>query len=207
MFKKIIVNALKSLSPDEKQEVRKALAEQPAVEQEVDTKDNKVTETAENVGEQGENIVKKGETAMEKDKTTTTTEETTKTTKTEGKKGGETTEVKDAKPTEQVATTETAENAGENVQPQVTDAPTNGNGVRIEDLVTKDEVQALMASFEAKFAAVVKENQDLKAKNEELVAKYETPNFGGQARQGVAPQDQSVKGANETFDEYVKNFM
>ena len=68
MLKKIIVNALKSLSPDEKQEVRKALAEQPAVEQEVDTKDtNEVTETAENVDEQGENIVKKGETEMEKD--------------------------------------------------------------------------------------------------------------------------------------------
>ena len=52
MLKKIIMNALKSLSPDEKQEVRKALAEQPAVEREVDTKDtNEVTETAENVGE------------------------------------------------------------------------------------------------------------------------------------------------------------
>lgn len=201
MFKKIIVNALKSLSPDEKQEVRKALAEQPAVEQEVDTKDtNEVTETAENVGEQRENIVKKGETEMEKDQTTTTTEETTKATETEGKKGEETTEVKDAKSTEEVANTKTAE-------PQVTDAPTTGNGVRIEDLVTKDEVQALMASFEAKFAAVVKENQDLKAKNEELVAKYETPNFGGQARQGVAPQDKSVKAANQSYDEYVKNFM
>lgn len=201
MFKKIIVNALKSLSPDEKQEVRKALAEQPAVEQEVDTKDtNEVTETAENVGEQGENIVKKGETEMEKDQTTTTTEETTKAIETEGKKGEETTEVKDTKTAEEVANTETAE-------PQVTDAPTTGNGVRIEDLATKDEVQALMASFEAKFAAVVRENQDLKAKNEELVAKYETPNFGGQARQGVAPQDKNVKAANQSYDEYVKNFM
>lgn len=197
MFKKIIVNALKSLSPDEKQEVRKALAEQPAVEQEVDTKD---TKTAENVGEQGENIVKKGETEMGKDKTTTTTKETTKAIETEGKKGKETTEVKDTKPTEEVANTE-------NAKPQVTDAPTTGNGVRIEDLATKDEVQALMASFEAKFAAVVKENQDLKAKNEELVAKYETPNFGGQARQGVAPQDKNVKAANQSYDEYVKNFM
>lgn len=201
MLKKIIVNALKSLSPDEKQEVRKALAEQPAVEQEVDTKDtNEVTETAENVGEQGGNIVKKGETEMDKDKTTTTTEETTKAIETEGKKGEETTEVKDTKTTEEVANTETAE-------PQVTDAPTNGNGIRIEDLATKDEVQALMASFEAKFAAVVKENQDLKAKNEELVAKYETPNFGGQARQGVAPQDKNVKAANQSYDEYIKNFM
>lgn len=201
MFKKIIVNALKSLSPDEKQEVRKALAEQPAVEQEVDTKDtNKGTETAENVGEQRENIVKKGETEMEKNQTTTTTEETTKATETEGKKDEETTKAKDTKTSEEVANTKTAE-------PQVTDAPTTGNGVRIEDLATKDEVQALMASFEAKFAAVVKENQDLKAKNEELVAKYETPNFGGQARQGVAPQDKNVKAANQSYDEYVKNFM
>ena len=208
LLKKTVLNVLKSLSATEKDEVRKALADEPVVEQEVDTQTTQeVTDTAENVGEQTENSDKKGETAMEKDKTTTTTEETTKATETEGKKGGETTEVKDAKTTEQVATTETAENAGENEQPQVTDAPTNGNGVRIEDLVTKDEVQALMASFEAKFAAVVKENQDLKAKNEELVSKYETPNFGGQARQGVAPQDQSVKGANETFDEYIKRFM
>lgn len=201
LLKKTVLNVLKSLSATEKDEVRKALADEPVVEQEVDTQTTQeVTDTAENVGEQTENSDKKGETAMEKDKTTTTTEETTKATETEGKKGDETTEVKDTKTTEQVANTETAET-------QVTDAPTTGNGVRIEDLATKDEVQALMASFEAKFAAVVKENQDLKAKNEELVAKYETPNFGGQARQGVAPQDQSVKGANETFDEYIKRFM
>ena len=46
-----------------------------------------------------------------------------------------------------------------------------------------------------------------KTELDKLVAKYETPNFGGQARQGIAPQDQSVKGANETFDEYIKRFM
>ena len=95
--------------------------------------------------------------------------------------------------------------------PQVQETEPVGNGVRVEDLVTKDELMERLAAFEAKFSAVVKENEDLKnqlsTKDEELNGmkdKYENKDFGNFQKQGMIKQD---KVANSTFDEYSRQFM
>ena len=68
-----------------------------------------------------------------------------------------------------------------------------------------------LSALEAKFDAVVKENNDLKeklsSKSEELDGmkdKYENKDFGNFQRQGVMTKDKS---ANSSFDEYSKAFM
>ena len=99
---------------------------------------------------------------VDKDKSTETVKETEKEVEKTDEKPVEETKkteeetVKDEEPTAQVA---------EEVEPV-------GNGIRIEDLVTKDELAERIAAMEAKFDAVVKENNDLKnqlsTKSEEL---------------------------------------
>lgn len=103
-------------------------------------------------------------------------------------------------------------------QVEVQETEPTGNGVRVEDLVTKDELAERLAAFEAKFDAVIKENTDLKEQNSKLqeslsnantqVAdmkdKYETEDFGNSQRKGVQTQNKS---ANDTFAEYAKRFM
>lgn len=103
-------------------------------------------------------------------------------------------------------------------QVEVQETEPTGNGVRVEDLVTKDELTERLAAFEAKFNAVIKENTDLKEQNAQLqeslsnantqVAdmkdKYETEDFGNSQRKGVQTQNKS---ANDTFAEYAKRFM
>ena len=86
-----------------------------------------------------------------------------------------------------------------------------GNGIRIEDLVTKEEMLERCAAFEAKYEAIVKENTDLKnelskAKEESngLKEKYENKDFGSFGSKGVPEKN---KDANETFDSYSKQFM
>ena len=68
-----------------------------------------------------------------------------------------------------------------------------------------------LKSMEAKFDAVVKENQDLKDKlsqskqdADDLREKYENKDFGNFNKQGMIAKD---KQANATFDEYSKQFM
>ena len=82
-------------------------------------------------------------------------------------------------------------------QPQVVEEQTPSNGVRLEDLVTKDELASRLAALEAKYDAVIKENQDLKDK-------YENKDFGNFQKQGMLEKN---KEANSTFDEYSKQFM
>ena len=89
------------------------------------------------------------------------------------------------------------------------DAP--GNGVRVEDVVLKTDLHDAIAALEAKYDALFKENNDLKEKlseadkdRNELRKKYEEGDFGGYAKQGV---DGKNKSANETFEEYSKQFM
>lgn len=84
-----------------------------------------------------------------------------------------------------------------------TTAPT-GNGIRIEDLATKDEVRDMLAAFEAKYDAVIKENEDLKKKLGEITEKYEEKDFGAVATKGVSVSD---KVGNDNYDEYAKQFM
>lgn len=77
-------------------------------------------------------------------------------------------------------------------------------GIRVEDLVTKDVFEAKLAAFEAKFNSVVKENEDLKNKLSEMKDKYETKDFGNMQRKGM---NEVSKSANSTFDEYSRQFM
>ena len=95
--------------------------------------------------------------------------------------------------------------------PQVNETEESGNGIRVEDLVTKDMLADRLAALEAKFDAVVKENSDLKQqltdKSDELKGmqeKYENKDFGNFQKQGIVEKD---KHANSSFDEYSKQFM
>lgn len=99
----------------------------------------------------------------------------------------------------------------EPTDPQVNDTPPSGNGIRVEDLVTKDMLAERLSALEAKFDAVVKENSDLKEqlsnKSDELKGmqdKYENKDFGGFQKQGILDKN---KYANSSFDEYSKQFM
>lgn len=76
--------------------------------------------------------------------------------------------------------------------------------IKVEDLMTKEEFYQRISSLEAKYDALVKENKDLKEKNDELVNKYEKDDFGSQSVKGIQPKNKS---ANDTFDEYAKQFM
>lgn len=94
---------------------------------------------------------------------------------------------------------------------EVQETEPQGNGIDINDLVTKDMLSQAMAAMEAKYDAVVKENADLKNKLAEtqqdadsLRDKYENKDFGNSVRQGVIGKDKS---ANETFESYSKQFM
>ena len=86
----------------------------------------------------------------------------------------------------------------------VGDTEPTGNGIRIEDLATKDEVRDMLAAFEAKYDAVIKENEDLKKKLGEITEKYEEKDFGTVATKGVSVSD---KVENDSYDEYAKQFM
>ena len=97
------------------------------------------------------------------------------------------------------------EDAGEEpTEPQVQETEPEGNGIRIEDLVTKEMLAERLQAFEAKFDAVVKENEDLKNKLSAMADKYEEHDFGGLQKQGMMEKDRY---AEATFDEYSKKFM
>lgn len=208
MFNKLLIKALKKrfnkFSPDEKQKVRKmvnnetisdttekqkvkkrrkkTMADEKEVKDKVET--SKVeTENNEADNEKSTDVVEKDDKVEEKEEKTEETPETTDDT------------TKDEEPT----------------APQVEDTEPQGNGIPIEELVTKDMLAQRLAAFEAKFNAVVKENQDLKeqlsSKSEELDGmkdKYENKDFGNFQKQGMQVKD---KQANSSFDEYSKQFM
>lgn len=105
-----------------------------------------------------------------------------------------------------------AEAPAEESQPaQVDNTEDEGNGIPLSEVVTKEYLSEIMAAFDAKYNAIVKENEDLKGKLAEakqegdgLRKKYEDGDFGNLAPKGVQEEN---KHANETFDEYSKNFM
>ena len=178
MFKKMLLKALKSLSPEERVNVRKFL------EGEEEKKPEEVAEPqSADEGKVDNNEILEGETEMaeeNKDVQDVTTEN-----------AGD------------VVTEEVKEQTQEGQQ-QVQDFEGEGNGIPVEQLMTKDEFMERMSAFEAKFDAVIKENEDLKKENEDLRNKYENKDFGGLQKQGMIEKD---KKANESFDEYAKNFM
>lgn len=208
MFNKLLIKALKKrfnkFSPDEKQNVRemvnnetisdttekqkvkkrrkKSMADEKEVKDKVET--SKVeTENNEVDKEKSTDVVEKDDKVEKKEEKTEETTETTNDT------------TKDEEPT----------------APQVSETAPQGNGVRVEDLVTKEMLAERLAALEAKFDAVVKENSDLKeqlsSKSEELDGmkdKYENKDFGNFQKQGMQVKD---KQANSSFDEYSKQFM
>jgi len=104
-----------------------------------------------------------------------------------------------------------AEETTGNEPTQVQETTPSGNGIPLDQVVTKDYLKQMLDSFSAKYEAVVKENEDLKAKLvesngkvTEMQDKYENKDFGGYTKQGVQTKD---KNANDTFDEYSKQFM
>lgn len=85
----------------------------------------------------------------------------------------------------------------ENVSPDT-------NGVRIEDVVLKSELEDRLAALEAKLNSVIKENEDLKDQNSELIGKYEEHDFGKTTKKGILGTAAEVK--TEKFEDYAQNF-
>ena len=143
------------------------------------------------------NEVDKGSTETktvdETKKVEETAKDTNQTEKTEEKKDGGDENVE-----------KTDEQTTEETPNEVSETPETGNGVRVEDLVTKEELTERLAALEAKFDAVLKENGDLKEKLSGMEEKYERKDFGTFQKQGMVGKD---KDANNTFDEYAKQFM
>lgn len=206
MFKELLLDALQSLSPEEKINVRDILEEKISEtgeknkeeekgEQNMPNKNDKTkVDTSINIDEKTkDNKVDNGSTETSKVDETTKVDETVKTNE-EPKKDGEVEKTNDK--------TDGSEPTDETQQVQTTE--TAGNGVRVEDLVTKEELSERFSSLEAKFDAVLKENVDLKDKLSAMEEKYENKDFGNFQKQGVMEKN---KEANNSFDEYSKQFM
>lgn len=117
---------------------------------------------------------------------------------------------KSAETAEKKVEEETVEPEKEEV-PVVQETTPSGNGVRVEDLVTKDDLASALSAIEAKMVALTKENEDLKQKLTEanetadkLHQKYEVGDFGGLTSKGVTTNSRET---GESFDSYCKNFM
>lgn len=188
MIKGILMKALKSLTPEEKQSFREALeTEEKGEEKVVENKEEeKREEETEKTDENGEEKTEEKEVTTEK---------------VEGKE--ETEESSENKEESSEEKEETTEEATEEEQGTVEQAEEQGNGIRIEDLVTMDMLTERLAATEAKIEAVLKENSDLKNELSEMKDKYENKDFGMLKRTGVMTKD---KNANETFAEYAKQF-
>jgi len=122
------------------------------------------------------------------------------------------TEVKGEEKKEEIAEEKAEETTEE--APQVQETEEQGNGVRVEDIVTKDMLADRLAALEAKFDAVIKENEDLKAKltNKEdelngMKDKYENKDFGNTQKVGATRDEKANKGFADTYAEYAKQFM
>lgn len=106
----------------------------------------------------------------------------------------------------------------EQIEQEVNNTEPLGNGIPIDQVVLKEDLQAAMAALNSKLDAVLDENKKLKDKlaekdseiNEkngtinEMKNKYEDNDFGSIQKQGVQSKDNK---ANDTFDEYSKQFM
>ena len=142
-----------------------------------------------------------------------------KTEKVEETKDADTEKVEETKPdeTEKVEETDTEKVEEKTIEPEKEEVPVvqettpSGNGVRVEDLVTKDDLASALSAIEAKMAALTKENEDLKQKLTEanetadkLHQKYEVGDFGGLTSKGATTNSRET---GETFDSYCRNFM
>ena len=215
MLNKWLIKALKrrfsKMSVDEQNAVRELGENRPTPidepKNETKHKSKKSKRRIKTMADEKE-VEKKVETSKVDDKTESNEvgkeQSTDKVEKTE-EKVDETKKVEDGTPSEETTKDD------EPTAPQVQDTETQGNGVDINDLVTKEMLAEALKSMGAKFDAVVKENQDLKDKlsqskqdADDLREKYENKDFGNFNKQGMIAKD---KQANATFDEYSKQFM
>lgn len=79
-----------------------------------------------------------------------------------------------------------------------------GNGIRLEDLITKDELTERLSALEAKLTAIVTENTKLKDELSNMKDKYETKDFGNVKKQGMIDKDENIE---DDFMSYSKQFM
>lgn len=205
MFKKLLLKAIKGLSPEEKVEFRKMLESDNAEEidnvtdesideSKVDNKngnekvdDTTKTEPASTKGDEEQVPKDMNDSLTEPLKDETPVDETGA--------GGEEPSVNDNGEMPPV----------EPQQPQVSTVEESGNAVRVEDLVTRDELADKLAALASKYDAIVKENEDLKNKVGDMQKKYEEPDFGNYQRKGVETATDKVP--HQSFEEYSKNFM
>lgn len=161
--------------------------------------------------EKGGSESKEESVATEKEQTKQNDEKVVDEQKTEtvdGKGKEETVQSKETVDEQQTAESPAAPKQTENGAVQTSEEA--GNGVSIEDIVTKADLAAAIAAIDAKFKAVVKENEDLKDQITGYQDKYEKKDFGTAARPGVMPKDPSandkVTSYQKSFEEYSKDF-
>lgn len=205
MFNKLLIKALKKRFSKFNLEQKQSVSE--LVNETIDdTKDKKLKSkkrrTKKMADEKVEEIKKTEEVKEEQPKAEEEKKE-------EVKAEEKTEEVKAEAKDEQPAPAE--EQKEEPASPVVEEAEPVGNGVRVEDLVTKDELADRFAALEAKLDAVINENKSLKDKLSEkdtelngMKDKYENNDFGNFAKQGMIKPDKS---ANSSFEEYSRQFM
>lgn len=209
MFNKLLINALKKrfnkFSPDEKRKVREM--ENNETISDTTEKEKVKKRRKKTMADEKEVKTNEVETKVETENNDVDKEKSTDVVETKEEEKVE--EPKKEEPTAP-AEEETAKEE-EPTAPQVEETEPQGNGIDINELVTKDMLAQRLSALEAKFDAVVKENQDLKdqlsSKSEELDGmkdKYENKDFGNFQKQGVQVRD---KQANSSFDEYSKQFM
>ena len=216
MFNKLLIKALKKrfnkFSPDEKHSVRE-MVNNETISDTTEKNKSKVKKRRTKTMADEKEVKKEVETSkVETENNEVDKEKSTEVEKDDAKKVDETKKVEETKkeePTDEAKPDEPQDE--EPTAPQVNDTEPSGNGVRIDDLVTKDMLTERLAALEAKLDAVVKENSDLKNelsnKSDELNGmkdKYENKDFGNFQKQGVMQKD---KYANSSFDEYSKAFM
>lgn len=208
MFNKLLIKALKKrfnkFSPDEKQNVREMVNNETISDT---TEKQKVKKRRKKTMADEKEVKDKVETS----KVETENNEVDKGKSTDVVEKDDKVEKKEEKTEETTETTDDTTKDEEPTAPQVSETDPQGNGIRVEDLVTKEMLAERLAALEAKFDAVVKENSDLKdklsSKSEELDGmkdKYENKDFGNFQKQGMQVKD---KQANSSFDEYSKQFM
>lgn len=192
MFKKSLLKTLKSLSPEEVAQVRDVLDEREnalAVKEKGEEKEIIKEENEDMPNEEVKDEKKVEETEKVEDTKETETE-------VENKEDNGEIEKTEEKETE-VEKTEETPVEGEAPVVQETTEDSSAIGIKVTDLVTKEELMEKLSAMEAKFEAVVKENQDLKDK-------YENKDFGNNVKKGMPEKD---KIANSTFEEYSRQFM
>lgn len=210
MFNKLLIKALKKrfnkFSPDEKQKVREMVNNETIS----DTTEKRKVRKRRTKTMADEKEVKTNEVETSKIETQNNEVDKDKSTDVVETKEDKVEETEKKEETTEPTNEETTKDETPTV-PQVEETEPVGNGLRVEDLVTKDMLAERFSALEAKLEAILKENQDLKneitSKSNELDGlkdKYENKDFGNFQKQGMVKQD---KIANSSFDEYSRQFM